>query len=104
MYLSENYAECLPLYINMQFLVNFRAPWNKQGRCMLSGTGGSGFKSKDLLPILTSCDYQGLNDQVIEEVNSSISCWISFVASTAMLENSEPHFLLFSELQWNLIS
>ena len=49
---------------------------------MLDGTGGSGFKSKDLLPILPSCDYQGSNDKVIEEVDSSISCWISFVAST----------------------
>jgi hypothetical protein len=44
------------------------------------------FKSKYLLPILTSCDYQGSNDKVIEEVNSSISCWISFVASTVDVE------------------
>ena len=52
---------------------------------MLSGTGVSGCKSKDLLPLLTLCDFQGSNDQVIEEVNSYVSCWISKVASTAPL-------------------
>jgi hypothetical protein len=35
---------------------------------MLSGTGGSGGKNKDILPILTSCDFQGSHAQVIEEV------------------------------------
>ena len=36
---------------------------------MLSGTGDSGCKNKDILPILTSCDFQGSHDKVIEEVN-----------------------------------
>jgi len=49
---------------------------------MLDGSGVSGFKSKDILPILTSCEYQGSNDKVIVEGNSDVSCWISKVAST----------------------
>jgi hypothetical protein len=49
---------------------------------MQEGTGVSGFKSQDLLPPLTSCVYQGSHDKVIEEVNSSVSCWIAKVAST----------------------
>jgi hypothetical protein len=72
------------VFINMEFLVIFGAPWNKPGRWVLSGTGVSGCKSKDLLPLLTLCDFQGSKDQVIEEVNSYVSCWISKVASTAM--------------------
>jgi hypothetical protein len=60
------------MIINMQILVIFGAPWNKQGRWMLSGTGVSGFKRTDFLPILTSCDSQGSHDNVIEEVKPII--------------------------------
>jgi hypothetical protein len=36
---------------------------------MLSGTGGSGCKNKDILPILTSYDFQGSHEvKIIEEV------------------------------------
>ena len=49
---------------------------------MLDGTGVSGCKSQDLLPLSTSCDYLGLNDQVIEELNMPFSRWLSKVAST----------------------
>jgi hypothetical protein len=69
----------------MEFLVIFGAPWNKQGRWLLSGTGVSGCKSKDLLPLLTFCDFQGSHDQVIEEVHSYVSCWLAKVASTRAL-------------------
>src|SRR5215831_2712183 len=58
------------MFISMQILVIFRAPWNKQGRWMLSGTGVSGFKRTDFLSILTSSDYRRPHDKVIEEVNS----------------------------------
>ncbi len=61
----------------MQLLVIFGAPWTKQGTWVLSGTGGSGCKNKDILPILTSCDFQGSHDKVIEEVNLHFSRWIS---------------------------
>jgi hypothetical protein len=44
---------------------------------MLSGTGGAGCKNKDLLPLLTSCDFQGSHDQIIEEVNLHFSRWMS---------------------------
>ena len=57
-----------PMFITRHILVIFGAPWNTQGRWMLSGTGGSGCKNKDILPILTSCDFQGSHDQIIEEV------------------------------------
>ena len=77
------------MFINMEFLVIFGAPWNKRGRWVLSGTGVSGCKSKDLLPLLTLCDFQGSNDQVIEEVNSYVSCWISKVASTGFYYDLE---------------
>jgi len=30
------------VFITMELLVNFGAPWTKQGTWMLSGTGGSG--------------------------------------------------------------
>jgi hypothetical protein len=70
------------VFIKMEFLVIFGAPWNKQGRWMLSGTGVSGCKSKDLLPLLTLYDFQRSNDQVIEEVHSYVSCWLAKVAST----------------------
>jgi hypothetical protein len=33
---------------------------------------------------LTSCDYQGSPDKVIEEINYIFSCWISYVASTGL--------------------
>jgi hypothetical protein len=66
----------------MQLLVIFSAPWNKQGRWMLSGTEVSGCKSKDVHLLLTSCDYQVSHDKVIEEGNSYFSRWISDVAST----------------------
>jgi hypothetical protein len=61
----------------MQLLVIFGAPWTKQGTWMLSGTEGSGRKNKNILLILTSCDFQGSHDQVIEEVNLHFSRWIS---------------------------
>jgi hypothetical protein len=57
-----------PVFITRHMLVICGAPWNTQGRWMLSGTGGSGCKNKDILPILTSCDFQGSHDQIIEEV------------------------------------
>ena len=79
------------MFINMEFLVIFGAPWNKRGRWVLSGTGVSGCKSKDLLPHLTLCDFQGSNDQVIEEVNSYVSCWISKVASTRIKDGEQIH-------------
>jgi len=56
------------VFITMHMLVIFGAPWNTSGRWMLSGTRESGCKNKDLLPLLTSCDFQGSHDQVIEEV------------------------------------
>jgi len=40
---------------------------------MLSGTGSSGCKNKNILPILTSCDNQGSHDQVIKEGNLHFS-------------------------------
>jgi len=49
---------------------------------MLSGTELSGCKGKDMLPFLASGDYQGSHDQIIVEVTSHISRWISDVAST----------------------
>jgi hypothetical protein len=73
------------VFNKMEFLVIFGAPWNKQGRWMLSGTGVSGCKSKDLLPLLTLYDFQRSNDQVIEEVHSYVSCWLAKVASTRAL-------------------
>jgi len=82
MYLPETDAECLAMFITMRSLLFFCSPWNKPGRWMLDGTGVSGFKNKDLLPLLTSCDSQGLNDQVIEEGNVPFSRWIAQVAST----------------------
>jgi hypothetical protein len=72
------------VFINREFLVISGDTWNKQGRWELSGTGVSGCKSKDLLPLLTSCDYQGSPDKVIEEINYIFSCWISYVASTGI--------------------
>jgi hypothetical protein len=39
---------------------------------MLDGTGVSGFKRTDFLPILSSCDSQWSNDHVIEEVKPII--------------------------------
>jgi len=55
------------------------------GRWMLSGTGVFGCKSKDILLLLTSYEYQGSHDKIIEEVNSYFSHWISYVASTSVL-------------------
>jgi hypothetical protein len=49
-----------------------------------------GLQSKDLLLLLTSNDYQGSPDQVIEEGNSSVSCWISKVASTTVVSKAIP--------------
>ncbi len=72
MYCQRPAQSASPMIINMQILVIFGAPWNKQGRWMLSGTGVSGFKRTDFLPILTSCDSQGSNDNVIEEVKPII--------------------------------
>ena len=66
MYLSETDAECLPMFMTMQSPVIFRVPWNKQGRWMLDGTDVFGFKSKDILPLLTSCDYQGSKDREVK--------------------------------------
>jgi len=57
------------MFITMQSLLIFRSLWNTQSKWMLDGTGVSGFKSKDLFPLLTSCDSQGSKDQGIEEVN-----------------------------------
>jgi len=65
-YLQETYAECLPMFINMQSLLIFRSPWNTQSKWMLDGTGVSGFKSKDILPLLTSCDYQGSKERELK--------------------------------------
>jgi hypothetical protein len=79
----------------MEFLAILGDTWNKQGRWVLSGTGVSGCKSKDLLPLLTLCDYQGSNDKVIEEVNSYVSCWISKVASTREMAYLPHNELLF---------
>jgi hypothetical protein len=70
--------------ITKQLLVIFGAPWTKQGRWMLSGTEVSGCKGMDILPFLSSCEYQGSNDKIIEEVNSYFSRWISDVASTGL--------------------
>ena len=69
MKLSETYVECLPVFITMPSLLIFRSLWNTQGKWMLDSTGVSGFKSKDLLPLLISCDFQGSKDQGIEEGN-----------------------------------
>jgi hypothetical protein len=57
------------MLITMQSLLIFRSLWNTQSKGIFDGTGVSGFKSKDLLPLLTSCDYQGSKDQGIEEGN-----------------------------------
>ena len=73
------------MFITREFLVIFGAPWNKQGRWGLSGTGVSGCKSKDVHLLLTSCDYQVSHDKVIEEGNSYFSRWISDVASTRFI-------------------
>jgi len=50
----------------MQSLLIFRSLWNTQSKWMLDGTGISGFKSKDILPLLTSCDYQGSKDREVK--------------------------------------
>jgi hypothetical protein len=60
----------------------FGAVWTKQGTWMLFGTESSGCKNKILLPLLTSGDFQGSHDQVIDELNLHYSRWISDVAST----------------------
>ena len=73
-----------PVFITMHMLVIFGAPCTKQGTWMPSGTGSSGCKNKDFLPILTARDCQGSLDKIIEEVNSCFSCWISYVASTGL--------------------
>jgi hypothetical protein len=91
--LPETDAECLPMFITMHLLVIFRSPWNKQGRWMLGSTGVSEFKSKDLLPLLTSNGHQGFNDEVIEEGNLPFSRWISKVASTGVSLSTTCKFL-----------
>src|SRR5258706_15606015 len=78
------------MFITMQLLVIFGARWTKHGPWMLSGTGGSGCKSKDILPILTSGNYRGSHDQIIEDVNLHFSCWISQVASTEGRKRTGP--------------
>jgi hypothetical protein len=52
---------------------------------MLSGTGSSGCKNEDLLPLLTLCDFQGAHNRVIEEGNVHFSRWMSEVASTGIV-------------------
>ena|SRR5215831_8099897 len=56
--------------------------WTKQGTWMLSGAGSSGCKNTILLTLLTSCDFQGSHDNVIDELNLYCSRWLSEVAST----------------------
>src|SRR5690242_3240238 len=70
---------------------HFRRYMDQARQWMLSGTGVSGYKSKDILPILTSCENRGSHDKIIEEVNYHFSRWISYVAST-------PGTLLFQAL------
>ncbi|SRR5258708_990288 len=74
----------------MHILVIFGAPWNKQSPWILSGTEVSGCKGKDILPFLASSDSQGPHDQIIEELNSHFSRWISDVASTGTPSTPGP--------------
>jgi hypothetical protein len=79
---EEVTARGLPLCITKQLLYIFGATLTKQGEWMLTDTGVSGYKSKDILPILTSYEYRWSHDKIIEEVNYHSSRWISYVAST----------------------
>ncbi len=74
----------------MHILVIFGAPWNKQSPWILSGTEVSGCKGKDILPFFASSDSQGPHDQIIEELNSHFSRWISDVASTGTPSTPGP--------------
>jgi hypothetical protein len=61
---------------------HFRRYLAQARQWMHFGTGVSGYKSKDILPILTSCEHRESHDKIIEEVNRLFSRWISYVAST----------------------
>jgi hypothetical protein len=81
----------LPLCITKQLLVIFGATLTMQGKWMLSDTGVSGYKSKDILPILTSCEYRWSHDKIIEEVNYHFSRRIPYVASTGLPSQRQKH-------------